>query len=325
MDMMYRRLGGSGLKVSVLSYGAWVTFVDHMSEKEAAACMKTAYDAGVNFFDNAETYADGKAEVLMGKILKKMGWPRDSWLVSSKAFFGHERRGPLQTGLSRKHLVEACDAALQRLQVDYLDLYFCHRPDPETPVEETVRTMNDLIRQGKILYWGTSEWGPTELQEAYDIADRLGLIPPQMEQPQYNLFTRENVEEKLAPFCEQRGLGTTIWSPLAAGMLTGKYAHGVPQDSRGAIPKYDWLKERFVSDEAKAKLPMLEQLGLLCDELEVRLPQLALAWCAKNPHVSTVITGASKSSQVAENMKAIEVLPLLTDEVMARIHAIVSA
>ncbi len=325
MEMMYKRLGGSGLKVSALSYGAWVTFVDHMSEKEAANCMKTAYDAGVNFFDNAETYADGKAEVLMGKILKKMGWPRDSWLVSSKAFFGHERRGPLQTGLSRKHLVEACEAALQRLQVDYLDMYFCHRPDPETPVEETVRTMNDLIQQGKVLYWGTSEWGPKELQEAYDIADRLGLIAPQMEQPQYNLLTRQNLEEKLAPFCEKRGLGTTIWSPLAAGLLTGKYSQGVPKDSRGAIPKYDWLRERFEGDEAKAIFPKLEQLGLLCDELEVRLPLLALAWCAKNQHVSTVITGASKSSQVAENMKALEVLPLLTDEVMARIDSIVSA
>lgn len=325
MEMEYRRLGNAGLKVSVFSYGAWVTFVDQISEKEAAACMKTAYDAGVNFFDNAEGYADGRAETLMGKLLKKAGWPRDTWLVSSKVFFGAERKGPNQVGLSRKHVMEACEASLQRLQVDYLDLYFCHRPDPDTPVEETVRAMNDLIAQGKVLYWGTSEWGAQELSEAYLVCDRLGLTPPQMEQPQYNLFARENVEQTLAPFCEQRGLGTTVWSPLASGLLTGKYANGLPKDSRAATTKYDWLRERFQGNETRNKLPVLEKLGVVADELGVLLPQLALAWCAKNPHVSSVILGASKASQITENLGALDVLPALGDDVMARIHSIVSA
>ncbi|MEM1059941.1 MAG: aldo/keto reductase [Verrucomicrobiota bacterium] len=322
--MKYRRLGGSGLQVSVLSYGAWVTFSDHIGEKEAAKCMRTAYDAGVNFFDNAEGYAGGKAEVMMGSIFKKMGWPRDTWLVSSKVFFGAERKGPNQTGLSRKHVFEACDAALQRLQVDYLDLYFCHRPDPDTPVEETVRAMNDLIRLGKVLYWGTSEWEPKQLQAAYDVADRLGLIGPQMEQPQYHLFHRENVEKKLDPFVKKRGLGTTTWSPLGAGLLTGKYRHGVPKDSRGALPKYEWLRERFVDDDAKAKLPRLEKLGALADKLDMKLPQLALAWCIQCPNVSTVITGASKASQVEENMQAVELTDRLTANVMAKIDRILA-
>lgn len=327
MEMEYNRLGNSGLKVSRLSFGAWVTFGDQIDEDAAEACMKHAYEAGVNFFDNAEAYANGQAEVVMGSILKKMQWPRDSFLVSSKVFFGSERRGPNQRGLSRKHVIEACHAAMGRLQVDYLDLYFCHRPDPETPIEETVRAMNTLIEQGKILYWGTSEWSARDIQEAKGIAESYHLIGPTMEQPQYNMFHRDRLEHEYAPLYDSKGgLGTTIWSPLASGLLTGKYNQGIPQDSRLGQHSMNWLKEALTKDEElwRQKLEKVRKLGELAGELGIKLPAMAIAWCASNPRVSTVITGASRPEQVQENMKALEALPLLTDEVMERIESILN-
>jgi voltage-dependent potassium channel beta subunit len=282
--------------------------------------MTLAYDAGVNFFDNAEAYANGKAEIVMGNILKRRGWGRDTFVVSSKVFWGGDL--PNQEGLSRKHVFEACHAALKRLQVDYLDLYFCHRPDPETPIEETVRAMTDLIRQGKVLYWGTSEWSAAEITAAYTIARELNAEPPTMEQPQYNVFHREKVEREFAPLYEQFGLGTTIWSPLASGLLTGKYNDGDPGETRMSLKNYEWLRERFQSAEARSRLAKVKQLAAVADDLDTTLSRLALAWCLKNPNVSTVITGASKPQQVRENMQASDVVPKLTGEVMQRIETI---
>ena len=319
MSMTYRRLGTSGLKVSALSFGAWVTFGKQVGDPVAEQLMTTAYDAGVNFFDNAETYADGQAERVMGAILKKSGWPRDTFLVSSKVFFGAEREGPNQIGLSRKHVVEACHAALQRLQVDYLDLYYCHRPDPETPIEETARAMHDLITQGKVLYWGTSEWSAEAILEAHRVAKSLNLIGPAVEQPQYNLFERQKVEHEFLPVFAEVGIGTTIWSPLASGLLTGKYNKGIPEGSRLALESYGWLKDRMMQDDKIEKVKKLEKVS---KELGTTTGTLAIAWCIHNPNVTTAILGATKEAQLLENLKAIEVLAKLTPEVMNEIEGI---
>ncbi|TAF34633.1 MAG: voltage-dependent potassium channel subunit beta [Cytophagales bacterium] len=321
--MEYRRLGKSGLQVSALSFGSWVTFGKQIGESEAEKLMHLAYDAGVNFFDNAEVYARGQSEIIMGNILKKSGWQRDSFLVSSKVFWGGDK--PNQKGLSRKRVVEACHAALKRLQVDYLDLYFCHRPDLNTPIEETVRAMSDLVTQGKILYWGTSEWSAQEIQAAYSAARQYNLIPPTMEQPQYNMFHRERVEVEYSRLYEDIGLGTTIWSPLASGLLTGKYNSGIaPKDSRAEIEGMGWLKEKLVGEEAKLKVEKVGILTEIASELGLSLPQLALAWVLKNPNVSTALTGASKPTQVIENMKAVLVLSKLTNEVMEAVEEVLA-
>ena len=318
--MKYRRLGTSGLQVSELSFGAWVTFAQQISQATAEKLMTIAYDSGVNFFDNAEAYANGKAEIVMGKILQRKGWPRDTFLVSSKVFWGGDK--PNQEGLSRKHVIEACHAALRRLQVDYLDLYFCHRPDPNTPIEETVRAMSDLVAQGKVLYWGTSEWSAEEITQAHKIARELRLVPPTMEQPQYNMFHRDRVEREYAPLYDTLGLGTTIWSPLASGLLTGKYNAGDPGDTRISLKDYAWLREKFETDEARKRLAKVKRLAALANDLRTTLPRLALAWCLKNSRVSSVITGASKPEQVKENMKAGELVDKLDDAVLQRIEQI---
>jgi voltage-dependent potassium channel beta subunit len=285
--------------------------------------MAAAYEAGANFFDNAEVYAHGQSEIIMGEVLKKSGWRRDSYILSSKVMFGSLKDPqPTQYGLSRKHVVEACHQALRRLQVDYLDLYFCHRPDPETPVEETVRAMTELIYRGDILYWGTSEWSAQQLMEAYAVARQYNLIPPTMEQPQYNMFHRYRFEVEYGRLYDAIGLGTTIWSPLASGLLTGKYNDGTPDNTRLSLPGYDWLREIFESDEGQSRLAKTRQLTAISTELGTNMARLAIAWCIKNPHVSTVITGASSVEQVHDNMKALEVVPLLTEDVMESIEAV---
>jgi voltage-dependent potassium channel beta subunit len=316
--MIYRRLGSSGLQVSALSFGAWVTFGSQIGDPVAEKLLHTAYDAGVNFFDNAESYAEGQAEIVMGGILKKSGWLRSSYLVSSKAFFGADGERPNQTGLSRKHLVEACHGALRRLQVDYLDLFFCHRPDPSVPILESCRAMHDLIGQGKVLYWGTSEWSAAELTEAYHLCAQHNFHPPTMEQPQYNLFHRTHFEKELAPLCREHGLGTTIWSPLASGLLTGKYNQGVPPDSRLNVPGVAWLKARFTQQ----KLAVVPKLAAIAQEIGTTLPRLGLAWCLKNENVSTVILGASKVAQLEENLGALDVVEKLTPAVLKQIDRI---
>jgi voltage-dependent potassium channel beta subunit len=322
--MEYRRLGKSGLKVSELSFGSWVTFGNQVDVDLAVDCMKAAYDAGVNFFDNAESYAAGQSEIVMGKALKKLGWRRDSYTASSKVFWGSlSDPQPNQRGLSRKHVVEACHQALERLQLDYLDLYFCHRPDPETPIEETVWAMTDLIHQGKVLYWGTSEWSAQEIMEAYSVARQYNLIPPTMEQPQYHLFHRRRVEKEYSRLYEVIGLGTTIWSPLASGLLSGKYNNGIPEDSRINLPGYEWLREKFMSEAGQHQLAAVRELAKVAQDLGTTMPRLAIAWCLKNPHVSTVITGASRVEQVVENMQAIDDVSLLTDDVLTRIDDII--
>ncbi len=318
--MEYRYLGKSGLQVSALSLGSWVTFGNQISDDTAEELMKTAYDNGVNFFDNAELYANGKSEIVMGNILRKMQWSRDTYLVSSKVYWGGKL--PNQFGLSRKHVTEACHAALKRLQVDYLDLYLCHRPDKNTPVEETVYAMNDLIRQGKVLYWGTSEWGAETIREAYEVAKRNYLIPPVVEQPQYNMFHRERFELEYRRLYQGIGMGTTIWSPLASGFLTGKYANGVPEGSRMEVEELQWLRDFMASEEGKKRIEKSNQLKALAEGLGTTLPKLAIAWCLKNPNVSTVILGATKVSQLNENLDALNTLPLLTDEVMKSIEDI---
>lgn len=318
--MRYRRLGKSGLQVSELSFGAWVTFAQQISEATAEKLMTIAYDAGVNFFDNAEAYAAGKAEIVMGKILKRRKWGRDTFIVSSKVFWGGDL--PNQEGLSRKHVFEACHAALRRLQVDYLDLYFCHRPDPNTPIEETVRAMSDLIAQGKVLYWGTSEWSAAAITEAYRIADKLRLVPPTMEQPQYNMFHRDRVEKEFAPLYNPFGIGLTTWSPLASGLLTGKYNDGDPGGTRTSLKNYEWLREQFQTAEARSRIAKATKLAAIAADLGTTLPLLALAWCLKNPHVSSVITGASKPKQIAENMKAGELVAKLSEDLMRRIDQV---
>lgn len=319
--MEYRYLGSSGLEVSALSLGAWITYGGQVGEQVAYECMQAAYDAGVNFFDNAESYADGNAEIVMGNVIKKAGWKRQELVISTKIFWGNSHiKGPNSRGLSRKHILEGIDASLARLQMDYVDLVFCHRPDLHTPIEETVRAMNYLIDQGKAFYWGTSEWSAQQVQAAYGIARREHLIPPQMEQPQYHMFHRERVEKELLPLYKEIGLGTTIWSPLASGLLTGKYNRGWPKGTRIDLPGFEWLKEQFESEESLQQIEKVRQLAPIADELGCTLAQLALAWCLKNPYVSTVITGASKPEQVVQNMQALEVVPKLTDEIMARIE-----
>ncbi|MBC8011133.1 MAG: aldo/keto reductase [Burkholderiales bacterium] len=320
--MLYRRLGKTGLQVSALSFGAWVTFGNQIGDDTARELLHTAYDGGVNFFDNAEGYADGQAEVVMGRILKASGWARSSYVVSSKVFFGDAYKGPNGRGLSRKHVIEACHAALTRLQLEHLDLYFCHRADPDTPALETCRAMHDLITQGKVLYWGTSEWTAPEIAEARRLCEKHHLHAPVMEQPQYNLFHRQRVEQELAPLYDaEPGLGTTIWSPLASGLLTGKYNSGVPADSRLAVKGLEWLRDR-VTDGQKDKLAVVPALAEIARELDTTLPRLAVAWCLANPRVSTVILGASKPAQLQENLGALEVLPRLTPAVLARLDAL---
>ena len=319
--MEYRNLGNSGLKVSALSYGAWVTFGPQMNEEVAAECMHRAYDAGANFFDNAEVYADGVAEEIMGAVLAKSGRDRSSYIVSTKIFWGGE--GPNQRGLSRKHIIEGADAALRRFGLDYVDLIFCHRADLHTPVEETVWAMNHVIQQGKAFYWGTSEWPVQRILEACHVARREHLIPPIMEQPQYHLFHRERFEKEYLPLYADHGFGTTIWSPLAGGLLTGKYNDGIPEGTRVELEGYEWLRPRYEGDEPARKIAKVRQLAPVADELGCTLAQLAIAWCLTNPHVSTVITGASRPEQVAENMKAMEVYERLNPEVLERIEEIV--
>lgn len=319
--MEYRRMGRSGLQLSVLSFGSWVTFHKQISDNSADELMGIAYDNGINFFDNAEGYALGESEKMMGRVLKAKKWDRTSYTLSSKVFFGWRGADnkPNQTGLSRKHLVEACHEALGRLQTDYLDLYFCHRPDTQVPIEEVVWTMHNLIQQGKILYWGTSQWSGAEIMEAHRVANQYHLIGPTVEQPQYNMFERFKVEQDYLPVYQNVGLGTTIWSPLAAGFLTGKYNNGIPEDSRLAIEGFGWLKDRWIQD---AKLEKVKKLALLADELGVSLASLAIAWTIKNPHVTTAILGATKKEQLFENLKALDSLQLLSTEVMDRIEAI---
>ena len=319
--MEYRKLGRSGLQVSALSLGSWLTFGKQIGDDVAEQLMHAAYDAGVNFFDNAEIYARGQSEIVMGNILARSGWDRSSYLVSSKAYFGTEgaKSKPNQRGLSRKHLVEACEAALRRLQVDYLDLYFCHRPDKQTPIEETVWTMHQLVLQGKILYWGTSEWDAFEIMEAMLVAERHHLIAPVMEQPQYNLLTRGKLEREYLHLFRYHGIGTTIWSPLASGVLSGKYLGASDEDTRLKMKGLEWLREQVLREEVMTKVKALKSLA---EECETTLPLLSIAWCLKNPHVSTVILGASRLSQLQENLGALEVLPRLTQDVMDRIDQI---
>ena len=319
--MEYRRLGRSGLQLSVLSFGSWVTFHKQIDDSIADELMGIAYDNGINFFDNAEVYALGESEKMMGRVLKKKNWDRTSYIVSSKAYFGWRGKTnkPNQTGLSRKHLFEACNEALQRLQVNYLDLFFCHRPDPTVPIEEVVWTIHNLIQQGKILYWGTSQWSGAEIMEAHRVAQQYSLIAPVMEQPQYNMFERFKMEQDYKPVFQNVGLGTTIWSPLAAGFLTGKYNNGIPEGSRLAISGFDWLKERWLQDE---KLKKVKQLGELAQKLEVSMASLAIAWTIKNPDVTTAILGATKKEQLHENLKALDTLPKLTPEIMESIEQI---
>jgi voltage-dependent potassium channel beta subunit len=319
--MEYRRLGKSGLQVSALSFGSWVSFSNQLDVDNALACMTAAYDAGVNFFDNAEVYAYGQSELIMGQALKKAGWRRDSYVVSSKVRWGSiPDAGPTQQGLSRKHIVEACHQAMGRLQVEYLDLYFCHRPDPDAPMEEVVRAMSELIHQGKVFYWGTSEWSAQQLMEAYAVARQYNLIPPTMEQPEYNMFHRHRVEVEYGRLYEAIGLGTTIWSPLASGLLTGKYNEGIPEDSRVNLPGYEWLRDMLASEEWQRNLKKVSEVARIAEALGTSMARLAIAWCLKNPNVSTVITGASRVEQVRDNMKALDVLPQLTDEVMEKIE-----
>lgn len=318
--MEYRRLGKSGLQVSLLSFGSWVTFGKQIDNSTADELMSIAYDSGVNFFDNAEIYARGKSEEVMGSILQKKNWSRSSYCLSSKVFFGYEEGKPNQTGLSRKHIIEGCHAALKRLKVDYIDLFFCHRPDKNTPIEETVWAMNNLIQQGKILYWGTSEWANDEIMAAYVFAEKNRLIGPSMEQPQYNMFERTKLEKDYLLLFKDFGLGTTIWSPLASGLLTGKYNNSMPTDNRLHIEGMDWLKERTLGDATR--IEKTKQLDLLAKEIGTTLPKLGVAWCAKNTNVSTVILGASRTEQLKETITSLDVLPLLTGEIIEKIETI---
>jgi len=315
--MNYRRLGASGLKVSELSLGSWVTYGNQMGTEVARECLAAAYDAGVNFFDNAEVYAKGEAETIMGEALRRMGWRRSSYLVSTKFYWGLHDGPNEKNTLNRKYLMQAIDASLARFKLDYVDLVFCHRADPDTPIEETVYAMHDMIAAGKAMYWGTSEWTAAEIMAAWQIADKHHLHKPVMEQPQYNLLHRERVEQEYARLYQDIGLGTTIWSPLASGLLTGKYDEGIPPDSRATLKGYEWLAERLTEP---AKLAAARRLAPIAKEIGCTMAQMALAWCLKNPRVSTVITGASRPAQVTENMRALDVVAVLTPEVMKRIE-----
>ena len=319
--MEYRYMGKTGLQLSTLSFGSWVTFHKQIDDKIADELMGIAYDQGVNFFDNAEVYAAGESEKMMGRVLSKKSWDRTSIVLSSKAYFGWrgKENKPNQTGLSRKHLTEACHEALQRLQTDYLDLYFCHRPDTNVPISEVVWTMHNLIQQGKVLYWGTSQWSAAEIMEAHRVADQYNLIAPTVEQPQYNMFERFKMEQDYLPVFKNVGMGTTIWSPLAAGFLTGKYNNGIPEGSRLAIEGFDWLKDRWIQDD---KLAKVKKLTTLANELNVTLAALSIAWTIHNPNVTTAILGATKKEQLEQNLKALDALSVLTPEVIKKIEDI---
>ncbi len=320
--MEYRRLGRSGLKVSVLSFGSWVTFANKNqleTAQQAAECLATAHDAGVNFYDNAESYGGGESERVMGAAIRELGWNRRDYVVSTKHFWGLNDGPNMRNTLNRKYLRQAIDGSLERLGLDFVDLVFCHRADPNTPIEETVWAMHDMVERGQALYWGTSEWRADEIRAAWDIADRHNLHKPVMEQPQYNILTRDRVEKEYRRLYEDIGLGTTIWSPLASGLLTGKYLNGVPEGSRATLPGYGWLRDMLTDEGANKKVAEVKKIA---DELDVSLAQFSLAWCAKNPHVSTVITGASSADQVRENMTALDVIPLLTPEIMERVDLI---
>jgi voltage-dependent potassium channel beta subunit len=321
-EMEYRRLGRSGLRVSVFGFGSWVTFANKdqiETAKEAAECLSAAKDAGVNFFDNAESYGGGESERVMGAVFRELGWQRHEYVVSTKLFWGLHENVNMKNTLNRKYLSQAIDASLERFGLDFVDLVFCHRPDPTTPIEETVWAMSDMISQGKALYWGTSEWSADEIRAAYDIADRHHLHKPLMEQPQYNILCRDKVDKEYKRLYEDIGLGTTIWSPLSSGLLTGKYMNGMPEGSRATLPGYEWLKG-MLTDEGRNK--KVADLKVIADELGISLTQLSLAWCAKNPNVSSVITGASTAAQVRENMTALDAMPLLTKEIMDRIDIV---
>ncbi|MFP8489187.1 potassium channel beta subunit family protein [Gracilimonas sp. Q87] len=319
--MEYRFLGRSGLKVSALSFGSWVTFGEQVDTDLAYKQMKTAYDAGVNFFDNAEAYESGQSETIMGDAIKKAGWKRSDLVLSTKIFWGGE--GPNDQGLSFKHIKEGTEAALERMQTEYVDLIFCHRPDIHTPIEETVWAMNQMIKEGKALYWGTSEWSAEQIRKAYDFAKENHLRPPLMEQPEYNMFRRDKVEKEFSALYEDIGLGTTIWSPLASGLLTGKYNDGIPEGSRLDLEKYSWLRKQLLeTEEGKEKLRKVEKLAKVSDDLGIPMPQLALIWCLKNPNVSTVITGASNVEQVEQNMKAMELVDKVDEAAMESIEEI---
>jgi len=318
--MKYRYLGNSGLQVSALSLGSWVTFGDQIETDTAFECMSTAFEAGVNFFDNAEAYAKGQSEIVMGKIIKKAGWKRSDLVISTKIFWGGS--GPNDAGLSRKHILEGIQASLNRLQLDYVDLVYCHRPDSHTPIEETVRAMTHVINEGKAMYWGTSEWSAEQIKEAVQIARREHLIPPTMEQPEYNMFNRERIEKEYARLYTEIGLGTTIYSPLASGLLTGKYNDGMPQGTRMTLPNFKWLREDFETEETRRNIEKVKRLMPIADQLGCSMAQLAIAWCLRNPNVSTVITGASHPEQVTENMKALDVVERLSNDVVGQIETV---
>ena len=320
--MNYRRLGKSGLKVSEFSYGSWVTFSFQLAVEEATSLMKSAFDQGVNFFDNAEAYASGESEIIMGKALKRLGITRDTYIISSKVFWGGKK--PTQRGLSHKHIIDACHSALKRLQLDYLDLYFCHRPDPDTPIEETVRAMHTLILQGKICYWGTSEWSVEDIREAYLIAKNYGLTPPTMEQPEYNMFNRIKMEKEYTELFKDEKIGTTIWSPLCSGLLTGKYINGEPPDTRTSLENYKFIKERFESEEFVQYHEKVFKLSLLAKEAGIPIVNMALGWCLKNPNVSTVILGASKIEQLNQNLETNQYSSILDEDVMGKIEKIIN-
>ncbi len=320
--MNFRNLGKTGLKVSELSYGSWVTFDNQIKINDAMNIMKYAYDKGVNFFDNAEAYAAGRSEKIMGKAIKKLGWSRDSFIVSSKVFWGGQK--PTQRGLSHKHILDACNNALSRLQLEYLDLYFCHRPDPDTPIEESVRAMHTLIMQGKVCYWGTSEWSASQIRQAFLIARKHNLTAPSMEQPEYNMFERKKIEKDYLPIFKKEGLGTTTWSPLASGVLTGKYIKGMPSGTRTSLKNYKFIKDRLNSDDYKFRHEQVKKLSVLAKETGIPLVKMAICWCLKNQNVSTVILGASKLSQLKQNLDSVKHMKLMNDEVMNQIEEIIS-
>ena len=321
MEMEYRRVGRAGLQVSVLSFGSWVTFGPQLDERLAMDCMSAAHDAGVNFFDNAESYAGGESERMMGQVLGKLGWPRHSYVVSTKLFWGLHDEPNMKNTLNRKYLFQAIDGSLERFGLDFVDLVFCHRADPHTPIEETVQAMSDIVTAGKALYWGTSEWSADEIRAAWETADRHNLHKPVVEQPQYNLFARMRVEWEYLRLYEDIGLGLTTWSPLASGQLSGQYLDSIPADSRAALPGYEWLQNSVRNEKRNAKVRKLKDIA---DELGCTLAQLSIAWCARNKRVSTVITGASRVEQVHENLRALDVLARLDDEIMSRIDSAVA-
>lgn len=318
-DMEYRRLGRSGLQVSVLSFGSWVTFGGQVNQRLARECLLAARSAGVNFFDNAESYAGGDSERLMGEALARLGWPRHSYVISTKLFWGIHDEVNMRNTLNRKYLMQGIDGSLQRLGLDFVDLLYCHRSDPDTPIDETVWAMSDIVSSGKALYWGTSEWSADDIRAAWEIADHHHLHKPVVEQPQYNLFERQRVEHDYLRLYEDLGLGTTTWSPLASGLLTGKYLDGVPEGSRASLPGYEWLREHLTDKERNEKVRGLVDIA---DTLDCTMSQLAIAWCAVNPRVSSVITGASGPRQVEQNRGALDVMPRLTPEVLAKIDAV---